>query len=98
MAVPAEQRQKVEGEVQACVALVRGGASGAKEESIAWQANLPSQSVLDVHWTSEFRCVEYEAGRLPKDAYCEAQEGEKMSGRSIPVDGCLSTGDEADEA
>ena len=97
MAVPVEQRQKIEGEVQAGVALVRGGASGAKEESVAWQANLPSQSVLDAQWTLYLLCVEYEAGRLPKDAYCEAQAGvwEKISGRTIPIDGCLSSEDEA---
>ena len=92
MAVPVEQRQKIEGEVQAGVALVRGGASGSKEQSVAWQANLPSQSVLDAHWSLYLLCVEYEAGRLPKDAYCEAQSGvwEQISGRPIPVAGCLS--------
>ena len=90
MAVQVEQRKQLEGEVQAGVALIRGGASGSSDSHAAWQANLPSQSIVDNQWRLYLLCEAFEAQRLQRDAYCAASAGiwEQIVGSPIPVEGC----------
>jgi hypothetical protein len=90
MAVQVEHRKQLEGEVEAGVALFRGGASGASDSQATWQANLPSQSMVDNQWRLYLLCQEFEAGRLSRDAYCAASSGiwEAIVGQPIPVEGC----------
>jgi hypothetical protein len=96
MAVQVEQRKVLEGEVQAGVAMLKGAASGASEAQASWQANLPSQSIVDNQWRLYLLCENFEAGMLTRDAYCAASAGiwEQIVGRPIPVEGCEKGGPE----
>jgi len=94
MAVQVEQRKVLEGEVQAGVAMFKGAASGASEAQASWQANLPSQSIVDNQWRLYLLCENFEAGMLTRDAYCAASAAiwEQIVGRPIPVEGCEKGG------
>jgi hypothetical protein len=90
LSVQVEQRKLLEGEVQAGVAMFKGAASGSSEVEAAWQANLPSQSIVDNQWRLYLLCQSFESGMLSRDAYCAASAGiwEQIVGRPIPAEGC----------
>ena len=79
------------------VVMFKGAASGASEAQASWQANLPSQSIVDNQWRLYLLCENFEAGMLTRDAYCAASAGiwEQIVGRPIPVEGCEKGGPEA---
>lgn len=89
-AIQVERRRNLEGEVRASVVAFSASGSIDSDRSDTWQANLPSQNVLDNQWYLYILCEEYESGRLSQAQYCEASAGiwERISGRAMPADGC----------
>lgn len=90
MAIQVEQRTQLEGQIRASVLSVGAGVGGSKESDSTWQAQLPSQSVLDNQWILYLLCQEFESGRMPGDQYCAASAAiwSKITGGAVPPDGC----------
>ncbi len=89
-AIQSQDQVRVEGDVSATIMGIGGGAGGSRDHTRSWEVNLPSQEAIDNQWYLYYLCVEHEAGRLPRSAYCEISSGiwERILGRPLSLEGC----------
>jgi hypothetical protein len=91
-AVQTEARQRIEGAIRVGVSGLGVGANGNRDVASSWAAQLASQEAVDNQWYLYYLCEEYEAGRIPKEFYCEvtSQLWERITGAPVKVAACMA--------
>ena len=85
------QKNKLEGEISATIMGKGLDGGGSKDQEQVWEVMLPSQDIVDNQHYLYMLCTEYEAGRLPKSAYCEITAGiwSRIVGYPLKMEACV---------